>query len=157
MVDAFHVVKLATSCVYDVRRRVQQDTLGLRGRKATPVRVPTILRTGVENLIDKKRDRLTRAFTEHEAHVEVQVVWQVAQDVRTLFRADTPVRGRAAAQRLLQILPDWPIPEIRRLGRTLKQWTELLLAYFDTDGASNGGTGRSGQGPRSGRRTPRQS
>ncbi|GMA18380.1 hypothetical protein GCM10025862_04010 [Arsenicicoccus piscis] len=28
----------------------------------------------------------------------------------------------------------------RRLGRTLKQWVEPLLAYFDTGGASNGGT-----------------
>lgn len=33
-----------------------------------------------------------------------------------------------------------PIPEISRLGLTLKQWREAFLAYFDTNGARNGGT-----------------
>jgi len=141
VVDAFHVVKLATSCVDDVRRRVQQDTLGHRGRSGDPLYgIRTILRAGVENLTDKQQARLTSAFEAHEAHVEVEVAWQVAQDVRALFHADTPAKGRAAAEQLLQILPTCPIPEIKRLGRTLKQWTEPLLAYFDTDGASNGGT-----------------
>ena len=141
VVDAFHVVKLATSCVDDVRRRVQQDTLGHRGRSGDPLYgIRTILRAGVENLTDKQQARLTSAFEAHEAHVEVEVDWQVAQDVRALVHADTPAKGRAAAEQLMQILPTCPIPEIKRLGRTLKQWTEPLLAYFDTDGASNGGT-----------------
>ncbi|MBC8090911.1 MAG: transposase [Pseudonocardia sp.] len=26
------------------------------------------------------------------------------------------------------------------MGRTLKQWREAFLSYFDTNGASNGGT-----------------
>ncbi|WP_332836205.1 transposase [Propioniciclava soli] len=32
------------------------------------------------------------------------------------------------------------MPEIARLGRTLKQWKDAYLAYFDTGRASNGGT-----------------
>jgi len=141
VVDAFHVVKLATACVDDVRRRVQQDTLGHRGRSGDPLYgIRTTLRAGVENLTDKQQARLTRAFQAHEQHVEVEVAWQVAQDVRALFHADTPAKGRAAAQRLLKILPTCPIPEVKRLGKTLKQWVDPLLAYFDTDGASNGGT-----------------
>ena len=35
--------------------------------------------------------------------------------------------------------PSCPIPEIARLGRTLRTWKEAFLAYFDT-GATNGGT-----------------
>ena len=141
VVDAFHVVKLATACVDDVRRRVQQDTLGHRGRTGDPLNgIRTILRAGVENLTDKQKARLTRAFEAHDAHVEVQVAWQVAQDVRALFHADTPAKGRAAAQRVLKILPTCPIKEVRRLGRTLNQWAEPLLDYYDTGGASNGGT-----------------
>jgi transposase len=31
-------------------------------------------------------------------------------------------------------------PEIRKLGKTLKQWSAAFLAYFDTGPASNGGT-----------------
>ena len=33
-----------------------------------------------------------------------------------------------------------PIPEVARLGRTLKQWKAAILAYFDTQGDSNGPT-----------------
>ena len=33
-----------------------------------------------------------------------------------------------------------PIPEIARLGRTLRKWKDAFLVYFDTGGASNGPT-----------------
>ena len=141
VVDAFHVVKLATACVDDVRRRVQQDTTGHRGRRGDPLYgIRTLLRAGVENITERQRARLTAAFTAHEAHVEVELAWQVAQDVRALFHAPTPTVGRAAAQRLLEILPTSPIREVKRLGRTLQRWSAPLLAYYDTGGASNGGT-----------------
>ncbi len=45
-----------------------------------------------------------------------------------------------AAERVIASFPSCPIPEIARLGRTLKQWREPFLAYFTTGGASNGGT-----------------
>lgn len=32
------------------------------------------------------------------------------------------------------------MPQIARFGRTLKQWREAFLAYFDTGRSSNGGT-----------------
>jgi len=31
------------------------------------------------------------------------------------------------------------VPEITRLGRTLKCWSDAFLAYFDTDRSNNGG------------------
>jgi hypothetical protein len=37
-------------------------------------------------------------------------------------------------------VPHGPIPEVARLGRTLCAWWQQVLAYFDTDGVSNGGT-----------------
>ena len=44
VLDAFHVVKLAAQAMDEVRRRVQQDTLGHRGRAADPLyRVRNIL------------------------------------------------------------------------------------------------------------------
>jgi transposase len=36
--------------------------------------------------------------------------------------------------------PTCPIPEIARLGRTLRAWRAEFLAYFDTHRVSNGGT-----------------
>jgi len=37
-------------------------------------------------------------------------------------------------------LPTCPIPEIKRLGKTLKQWRQAFPAYFETGRANNGGT-----------------
>ena len=41
---------------------------------------------------------------------------------------------------MIASFPTCPIPEIARLGRTLKAWRQQVLAYFDTQGVSNGGT-----------------
>ena len=48
--------------------------------------------------------------------------------------------GRRIAEKALASFPTCPIPEIKRLGTTLKRWRDAFLAYFDTDRASNGGT-----------------
>ena len=60
--------------------------------------------------------------------------------VREVFHQATPAQGRRLAARLIERLPACPIPEIARLGRTLRKWKDAFLAYFDTGGASNGPT-----------------
>ena len=57
--------------------------------------------------------------------------------VREVFHQDTPAQCQRLATHLIQRLPACPIPEIARLGRTLRKWKDALDAYFDTDGASN--------------------
>ncbi len=51
-----------------------------------------------------------------------------------------PAAGRRLAEKVIDTLPTCPIPEIARLGRTLRAWREQVLAYFTTGGVSNGGT-----------------
>ncbi|WP_417281920.1 ISL3 family transposase [Brevibacterium otitidis] len=141
VLDAFHTVKLATSAVDDVRRRVQQQTLRHRGRKGDPLYgIRNLLRAGRERLTERQQKRLQAAFVAHEDHVAVEVAYQCAQDVRDMFHQDTHAQGRRLATRVIEVLPTCPIPEIARLGRTLRKWKTTILAYFDTDGASNGGT-----------------
>jgi transposase len=141
VLDAFHVVKLGTQAVDEVRRRVQQEIHGHRGRKSDPLYgIRTILRCGVEKLTDRQRARLDRAIAADERHDEVFVAWQCAQQLRSAYKAKNPAEGRQIAEKVVASLPTCPIPEIRRLGRTLKQWREAFLAYFDTGRASNGGT-----------------
>lgn len=61
VLDAFHVVKLGTAAVDEVCRRVQQDTLGHRGRKGDPLYgIQTILRAGAENLTENSGPGITR-------------------------------------------------------------------------------------------------
>ena len=75
-----------------------------------------------------------------EAHISVGVAYHCAQQVREVFHQATPAQGQRLAARLIQRLPACPIPEIARLGRTLRKWKDALDNYFDTDGASNGST-----------------
>ncbi|MGC5305395.1 ISL3 family transposase, partial [Dietzia kunjamensis] len=139
VVDAFHVVKLGTQAVDDVRRRVQQQTRGHRGRKGDPLYgIRTILRAGRENLTDRQRARLERAIAADERHDEVDLA--VSDLLRSAYKAASTAEGRRIAERVLTTLPTCPIPEIKRLGTTLKRWGAAFLAYFDTGRANNGGT-----------------
>jgi transposase len=141
VLDAFHVVALATKALDQVRRRVQQEIHGHRGRKGDPLYgIRHIMHAGPERLTDRQRARLTRALDADERHDEVTLAWLCAQQIRAVYHADTPAAGRALAEKIIQAFPSCPIPEIRRLGKTLRRWRTAFLAYFDTGGASNGGT-----------------
>jgi len=141
VLDAFHVVKLGTQAVDEVRRRVQQEIHGHRGRKNDPLYgIRMILRCGAEKLTDRQRARLDRAIAADERHDEVYVAWLCAQQLRSAYKAKSPVEGRRIAEKVLASLPTCPIPEIKRLGKTLKHWRQAFLAYFETGRANNGGT-----------------
>ena len=119
VLDAFHVVKLANQAVDDVRRRVQQDTLGHRGRKGDLLYgIRNILRAGHENLTQRQQARLDTAFAARLEHVEVELAYRCAQQVRAVYHQTTLTAGRALAQTVIDSLPGCPVPEIARLGRT---------------------------------------
>jgi len=64
VLDPFHVVRLAVACVDDVRRRVQQDTLGHRGRIGDPL-------YGLRRVLRRRHDRLSpHAWRRLEAGLE---------------------------------------------------------------------------------------
>jgi transposase len=63
VLDAFHVVRLGTQVVDEVRRRVQQDTLGRRGHKHDPLyQIRGLLRHGVEHLTERQQAKLNRCL-----------------------------------------------------------------------------------------------
>ena len=141
VLDAFHVVKLASQVVDDVRRRVQQTIHGHRGRRDDPLyKIRNLLRCAEERLTERQQARLAHAIDADERHLEVFVAWQAAQRLRAVYHAASPAEGRRLAEQIVASLPSCPIPEVARLGRTLKKWRREFLAYFDTAGASNGGT-----------------
>lgn len=64
MLDAFHVVKRGTATLDEVRRRVQQETLGHRGRKGESLYgIQNVLRCGTERLTNKRRHDWARPST----------------------------------------------------------------------------------------------
>jgi transposase len=141
VLDAFHVVKLAGNALDDVRRRVQQATLHRRGHKDDPLyKIRRTLLTGEEHLTDRQRQRLETYLPVGDPDYEVEVTWRVYQQVRSIYHAHTPAEGRQVAEKVLDTLHTCPIPEVKRLGKTLRRWREEILAYFTTGGVSNGGT-----------------
>ncbi|MGI4896873.1 MAG: ISL3 family transposase [Janthinobacterium lividum] len=103
-----------------------------------------MLTTARENLNDRGRTRLEAALQAGDPGLEVTVAWHAYQDLRSMFHAPTPAAGRVIAQRVLASFHRRPIPEVARLGRTLRSWRSEVMAYFDDDparyGISNGGT-----------------
>ena len=87
-----------------------------------------------------QQERLREAFTADEVHISVEVAYHCAQQVREVFHQATPTQGQRLAARLIERLPACPVPEIARLGQTLRKWKDALDDYFDTGGASNGST-----------------
>jgi transposase len=141
VLDAFHVVKLGGQALDEVRRRVQQAIHGHRGRKGDPLHgIRNILRLGVEHLSDKQRARIQTAFASDERHDEVDIAWQAVHQLRSAYTAKDLRAGKKIAITVLDSFASCPIPEIARLGRTLRKWRHAFLAYFDTARSSNGGS-----------------
>jgi transposase len=141
VLDAFHVVKLGFDAVDQVRRRVQQETLGHRGRAGDPLYgIRRVLRRGHDHHSDLSWTRLLRGLDAGDPDGEVAAAWIAAQELRLLYRHTDPTRAAAAFYRWLTFCADSEVPELQRLARTLDSWRDELLARFTAAGVSNGPT-----------------
>ncbi len=71
--DPFHVVRLANDALDEVRRRVQNQTLGHRGRKDDPLyRARRLLVSASERITDAGRARLRGLLDARDPHGEVR-------------------------------------------------------------------------------------
>ncbi len=143
VMDPFHVVRLAGDCLEQCRRRVQQQTLGHRGRAGDPLySARRTLSTGADLLTDKQRQRISAVFAE-DAHLEVEATWGVYQVMVSAYRDPDRAGGKRKMQQLIDGLSaavPAALVEVRTLGRTLKQRAGDVLAYFNRPGTSNGPT-----------------
>lgn len=141
VLDAFHVIKLGFDAVDQVRRRVQQETLGHRGRAGDPLYgIRRVLRRGHDRHSDTSWTRLLRGLDLGDPRGEVAAAWIAAQDLRLLYRHRDPQRAAQAFSRWLALCADSEVPELHRLARTLDSWREELLARFTVADVSNGPT-----------------
>ena len=89
-----------------------------------------LLRRGVETLNENAKGRLDAALQAGDPDGEVTVAWWSAQQLRAVYHAPDAEEGRRRAQAMLDALPGCPIPEVARLGRTLRAWRAEFLAYL---------------------------
>jgi transposase len=138
VVDHFHAVRLANQAIDDIRRRVQQHTLGHRGRKADPLyRIRRVLLTADERLGEDRFAWMRSLLDAGDPDGEVGAAWVAKELLRDVFRA----RGEAHARRRMIAFymhcADADIPELERLARTVSRWAEQIFAYHRTGKASN--------------------
>lgn len=122
VLDPFHVVRLGFACVDGVRRRVQQETYGHRGRRGHPLYgIGRVLRRGAENLTPPRGCGY----------------WPVSKPA-TITPSRRRLAGRAGTARHLPLrrsrprghTPVWldgllhrpDLAEIARLARTISTW-----------------------------------
>jgi len=141
VVDAFHIVRLGNVMLDEVRRRVQHDTLGHRGRKHDPLyRVRRLLLTGCERLTDRGRARIAAGLAAGDRDDEVWYAWVIKEQLRSVYRAGGERAAREALADFYDVAAAAAIPEAARLARTIRRWEAAVLAYYRCDGLSNART-----------------
>src|SRR5215216_3908029 len=100
VIDHFHAIRLANMAVDQVRRRVQQTTLGHRGRTRDPLyRIRKLLLTAAEQLTDLGRARLRSGLSAGDPTGEVAAAWQGKELLRAIYAADGASDARRALAR----------------------------------------------------------
>jgi transposase len=134
--DAFHLVALANKMVDEVRQRIQQKTLGHRGRNGDPLyEIRRLLRPSIKTLPNRTRRNIDIALQVGDRPTPSP---SPKPPPSSCPSSATPhPRGRRQQTlTALTSLPDCLVPKVARLGRTLRVWRTELLGYFDTGGAS---------------------
>jgi transposase len=136
--DHWHVIRLANAVVDEVRRRVQQDTLGHRGRRNDPLyRVRRTLLFAAERLTDRQWARIDAAWTAGDPRDEVYLAWAVKEALRDVYAASCIDDARVALAEFYGWAADSGLPEARRLARTVRRWEAPILAWHTTSGTSS--------------------
>jgi transposase len=141
VVDHFHAIRLANTVVDQVRRRVQQATLGHRGRTHDPLyRIRKLLLIATEQVTQRGRARLRAGLAAGDPTGEVAAAWQGKELLRAVYRAGGRPAARAALDRFYRWSDGVGVPELSRLARTVRAWEAEILAWHATGGCSNGPT-----------------
>jgi transposase len=138
--DPFHVVRVANRCLDTVRRRVQNETLGHRGRQHDPLyRIRKIMLAGAERVDERGHERMLLGLRIGDPHDEVLGAWLAKESVRDLYLTDEAATAATLLDKTITGCAADDVDEIRSLGKTLRSWRTEILAHHNT-GASNGPT-----------------
>lgn len=139
VVDHFHVTKLANQAIDEVRRRTQQVTLGHRGHKTDPLfRIRRVLLTADERLTEERFAWMAARLAEGDPDGEVGAAWVAKELLRDVYQAVDLAHARRRLIVFFQYAAEIEVREVTRLARTIDRWSDEVLAYHQTGGASNG-------------------
>ena len=139
VVDPFHVIALANRAIDDVRRRVQNETLGHRGRSGDPLyEIRRLLLRGIERHTEASRARLDAGLADGDPRDELLDTLLAKETLRSMYVAGTSAEAARRLDAFLAECRDSTVPELHRL-KTVSRWRKEILAHHST-GASNGPT-----------------
>src|ERR1022692_2523070 len=93
--DPFHVVRVGNRCLDTVCRRVQNETLGHRGRKADPLyRIRKLLLAGYERLDERGPARALPGLRHGDPHDELLGAWLAKESVRDIYLTEDVKEAR---------------------------------------------------------------
>jgi transposase len=130
VIDHFHAICLAHRALDDVRRRVQHDTRGHRGRKGDPLyRVRRLLLRADGRLGQRGFDRLMAGLAAGDPDGEVADAFVAKERLRDFYAARDPRIARRRLNDFHVHCAHSEIPELERLARTVSAWQHEILAY----------------------------
>ena len=139
--DPFHVVKHAGTKLDECRRRVQNETMGHRGRKDDPLyRARRLLTKAHEDLDERGETQLMGLLEAGDPRGEVRMTWHAKETVRSLYTIVDPDAADVFLGDLIEDMTDPSMPvEVRSLAGTLRRWRAQIIAWH-TARVSNGPT-----------------
>ena len=129
--DRFHVVRLANNALDQVRRRIQNETLGHRGRKGDPLyRARKQLLLASELISVNNRIKLLGLLEAGDPRGQVRNAWHAKEVLREIYGIDDPILAGHMFDQLTDDLQDPDLPfELKRLAHTLKRWRTQILNW----------------------------
>lgn len=131
VVDRFHLIKLCNRTLDDVRRIVQNENMGHRGRKDDPrYRARKLLVMRSNPLDEEMSEKLETLLALGDQSAEVALAYRVKEAVCDFYEMDD---YQGAQDYLIKIVdhikkPSMP-KELQALGRTLERWFEKIMAF----------------------------
>ncbi len=133
VVDHFHAVRLANQALDEVRRRVQQSTLGHRGWKGDPLyRIRRRLLAAHDRLGARGFEAMLVLLEVGDPTGEVAAAYLAKELLREVYATTDIAEARRRLDALHAHCRDADVKELTRLSRTVRRWQPQVLAWHAT-------------------------
>jgi len=126
VVDKFHFIRHVNKAMDKVRSRLQGGNR--RGKRRDLFRSRYTLLKGAERLADWEKERLNRLFY---CYPELKKAWVLKESFRAWYRETDRMRAEERLGLMEKRIANDSLAEFRELLRTLGNWREEILNYFD--------------------------
>ena len=126
VVDKFHLIRHINKAMDKVRSRLQGGNR--RGKRRDLFRSRYTLLKGAERLADWEKERLNRLFY---CYPELKKAWVLKESFRMWYRETDRMRAEERLGLLEERIDGDSLPEFKVLLRTVRNWREEILNYFE--------------------------